>query len=341
MTETKYSLRSLLAAPKGNLDYNPGDAFLLHVFWEAPSITAARELLSGLAQCANATHRDTPCTPTYFFRLSNNDDDLCSPTPRTVNDLPHLHAALKKIQVGVPLPVVHAGLTKCGYDTSLLSLSLDSELPEALQTRPVRVEFTELYLDEQAFMEHAGSRDYLDGYAVVMNPALHHTKPSTIRFGTPPASMVERILEPVLNETAIPLPQGCSVWRTPSTVQNTAAFLSLDVPGESAEAVVSNLQPGFEEYCTTLVVFVHPLRVKCIRVMCVLPSLPPQPILARLAALQPVRGEAHMNTNGDVESLRNGLAACGLSLVTVNDTESVGYVLHAQASDLREKTMLK
>lgn len=71
------ALQRLLDAPKGQLDYSPGEAFMLHVFWETPGIEAASKLLAALRQCAAATHRDTPCVPTYFFRVANNESDLC------------------------------------------------------------------------------------------------------------------------------------------------------------------------------------------------------------------------------------------------------------------------
>ncbi len=54
------SLREAIAALKGNLLYKMGESFMLHVFWEAPSLKAANELLAGLQQCATATDRDTP-----------------------------------------------------------------------------------------------------------------------------------------------------------------------------------------------------------------------------------------------------------------------------------------
>jgi hypothetical protein len=34
------------------------------------------------------------------------------------------------------------------------------------------------YMDEASFMAHSASRQFLDGYAVVMDPSLHYTVPS-------------------------------------------------------------------------------------------------------------------------------------------------------------------
>jgi hypothetical protein len=325
-----------MAVPKGNLEYIPGDAFLLHVFWEAPTVAAARTLLSGLQQCATATHRDTPCVPLYFFRISNNNAELCSPPPRTVGEHPQLCAAIKKLQFGTPPLAVHAELTKRGIDPGLADLDPSTALPAELQERPVALEFTELYLDERAFMEHAGSRDYLNGYAVVMDPALHYSTPRTMRLGTPPAGIIERILEPILHEVVAPLPEGCSVWQRPLSSDGSAVFLSLDVAGgddAASAAVAAALPSAFREHCTTCVAFAHPLRPHTTRLMCVLPSLPPLPVLACLAALEPARGEAHVTSGEEAAGVvRAALVAVGLGAVIVNASESVGYILHAQAA---------
>lgn len=188
-------------------------------------------------------------------------------------------------------------------------------------------------------MEHAGSRDYLDGYAVVMDPALNQPgrPPQTLRVGTPPASMVEKILEPVLRERVRPLlGPKCAVWRPEAVAaaQQAAAaaadspggaaaavFLSLDFdeeeggeqagsPGQDgddaaaaadAAAVVARLPAALAEACSTLVAFPHPLRRggRTTRVLAVLPAgLPPPEALRAVAALRPARGEVHLNHHG-------------------------------------------
>ena len=63
-------LQRLLNEPKGKLEYNANETFMLQVFWEAPNINAVHDLLAGLQRYADATRRDTPCVPTYFFRIS-------------------------------------------------------------------------------------------------------------------------------------------------------------------------------------------------------------------------------------------------------------------------------
>lgn len=342
-----YSLRSLLAAPKGNLVHEPADAFLLHVFWQAPSATAAAELLSGLRQCAAATHRDTPCVPTYFFRISNNDADLCPPPPRTAGEHPQLAEAHKKLRLGIPRPAVLMNMTKLGLAADLLELDPEAELPKSLRAQPVALEFTEVYLDERAFMEHAGSRDYLDGHSVVMRPALMYSVPRTVRLGTPPVSMVERILEPILREEVAPLPDGCAVWRRPPGCDGAAMLMSLDLPSANedqscaaAAAVASSLPSSLTDLCSTFVAFAHPLRPGTTRLLCVLPCLPPAPALEALAALRPARGEAHVTGTGveaAVEAARAAMSQAGLGMVTVNASDCVGYVLHERAPEVHSK----
>jgi hypothetical protein len=215
-----------------------------------------------------------------------------------------------------------------------------------------------------------------------MHPAMMHASrpPRTVRLGTPPTSLVERILEPMLHETVAPLAPGCAVWRRPPCSAGAgdgsssgsggggsggaagAVFLSLDVQHDAsadagggecamdvdddastaaAAAVAASLPSAFREHCTTCVAFAHPLRAATTRVMCVLPALPPPPLLAALAAaLRPCRGEAHItacceaNQADAVAAARAALCAAGLHAVTVNATESAGYALHTRAADL-------
>lgn len=133
-----------------------------------------------------------------------------------------LASAIKKLSVGVSRNAVTADLTRRGIDTAFLDLDLSAELPTSLQGQtPLAVEFTELYLDERAFMEHAGSREYLQAYGKVMDPALVNAVPITMRCGTPNESMVEKILDPILKEQVVSLPPGFSVWKRPRQGQVT------------------------------------------------------------------------------------------------------------------------
>ena len=233
---------------------------------------------------------------------------------------------------------MRADLIRRGLDPALIELDSDSELPPELQEKPVAVELTELYLDERAFNQHAGSRDYLDAYGTVMQPGLQNSPPSIIRLGNPTASLVEKILEPMLHEIVPPTAEGNMIWQRPQTTSN-AVFISLDVPIDaesSASAVAAALKSDFREHCTTCISFPHPLRANTARLLCILPSLPPVPVLAGLVALNPARGEAHMTTGNETaaDSVRITLAEAGLGVVTLNASQAVGYVLHERAADL-------
>ncbi|KAI9002543.1 hypothetical protein DFJ74DRAFT_695989 [Hyaloraphidium curvatum] len=331
------SLNELLAAEKGRVTYAPGATFLLHVFWEAPSPAAAAEVLRGLTACAVATKRDTPCVPTYFFRTAEADADLCAPPARTIGEHPQLSAAKKKLRMGVPLPAVIAGLEKMGIDASLVDLDPSAQLPEALQAHPVRLEFTELYLDDLAMIEHSGSRDYLDGHAIVMTPGLAYSTPLTVSLGTPSEFMVEKILEPALKAEQQPDVPGTFLWRAPPRPPGDSVFLSLDFAG-TAEAVAASLPPAFVNGCTTLVAFQHPLREDTARVMCVLAALPPAEVIGAVAALKPVRGQSHVTSGGEeaAAKTRQAFKAAGLD-VPVNNGKWTGYVLHQLSDQVKEE----
>jgi hypothetical protein len=332
------SLRELMAATKGNIKYQGNESFLLHVFWEAPSTAAAMELLSGLQKCATATHRDTPCVPTYFFRVSTNDTALCTEV-LTVGDHPQLAAAKKKIERGASIHAVHAELRKRRIDLELLDQPDAALLPESQQLHPVAVELTEIYLDERAFMEHAGSRDYLDGYSTVMNPAMHNRTPQTIRLGTPCENIVEKILEPILHEHVVEMPPGCSLWRCP-TIHTVSAFLSLDFAlssfGGSAEATVAALPEELRVQCTSCVAFPHPLREDTLRVMIVLSQLPSVETLGALAALRPCRGEIHLTSAGTCTDTGTGTAVSAAAIGAIGVAEGPGNEReHSQQTSCR------
>ena len=337
------SFDALFSEPKGKTSYAVGEAFLLQVFWETPSREAATELLRGLSCCAAATHRNTPCTPVYFFRLSTCDDDLCPPPSTTVGDFPALVDATRKLSRGIPAPAVYAELAKKGVDVALLSLPADTPLPPALRNRQAcMVELTEVYLDERAFIEHTGSRDYLDGHAVVMSPALQGARrPRSLQMGHPNAGLVERILEPVLQVLAVPFVGGCFVWRPPppSTSLKTggaAMFLSLDADGLPPHSAAAALPSAFVELCSMLVVFDHPLREGTARVMAVLSEPPPVALLAEVdrALLQVARGQAHVVDRDRAAELTQLIESAGLGGRVLVNTESVGYVLHDKAAHI-------
>jgi hypothetical protein len=347
------SFSALLSQPKGKTSYAPDEAFMLHVVWETPSAEAASELLRGLARCAAATHRDTPAVPTYFFRSSVCDDDLCPPAPTTVGECPALFDASRKLARGVPGRAVHAELARRGIvDTSLLSLPADAPLPPELLGRKARiVELTEVYLDERAFVEHGGSRDFLDGHALVTNPALlGGRRPHTLQFGTPNAGVVTRILEPVLRAEPTPLEGDCRVWRPSavatvrgidfgdgagSSIAQRAVFLSLDAgPGMRPADAAAALPAEFREACSTLAVFEHPLRVGTSRLLAVLPAPPTPAVLVQVdKSLHVARGQIH-SLGLTQDALTTLVEASCLDGRVIVNSEFAGYVLHAKASEL-------
>jgi hypothetical protein len=172
------------SSSKGSTIYAPNQSFLLHVIWQAPSAAAAQELLSGLSTCAAATQRDTPCVPTYFFRVAPSYHDVCSPAPLLLKDHPHItqvdafeaafdfeiqcrlcqcpstrhltskpstrsHRRLlqahRKLLMGIPPAAIKAELLRRRLPPDLLDRDLEQELPEDLRAQPVMVEFTEVY----------------------------------------------------------------------------------------------------------------------------------------------------------------------------------------------------
>ena len=335
------ALERLIAEPKGKVEYSKGEATLLHVLWQTPSLSAATELLRCLQRCAIATHRDTPCAPLYFFRVSHCDADLMPTAPTTVAQHPQLRAAVKRLAVGTPRAAVLADLHRRQIDPSLLDLPADTPLPLALQTPPVQVECTELYLDERAFFEHAGSRDYLEGYGGVMQPRLMDRPPLTLAMGSPTAKLCEQVLEPMLKAVQVQLPDACFLWRhpAPAAVRGAPLLMSCDVrTQDGVGAVVRELDEGWLSHCALCVAFAHPLRGDgTIRVMCVLTSLPAEGFAA-VAKLKPVRGEVHskaIEQVGEVGAVRAALDAAGLSFMALNSTPSAGYVLHEKAAQLQ------
>jgi hypothetical protein len=330
------ALQRLLNEQKGKTAYSEGEAFLLHVFWEAPSEMAAQRLLDALRKCAEATHRDTPCVPTYFFRISNNDKLLYGDAPTRVENHVQLAAAIKKIQVGVPRMAVAADLRKRGIDPEYLNLDLSDELPPSLRGQtPIALEFTEVYLDERAFMEHAGSRDYLENYGIVMSPGLYNRKPTTLRLGNPSQNLIDTVLEPMLHETVVSLDSYSTVWRKPERWSESHFLISIDLPSTSFETCDFPSQP--QEYFVWSVHFAHPIRDEVSRFMAVVPSWNEltSKLFEKVALLRPLQGEIHVANDDVAVPMQCALTAAGLTSITVNATRSVGYILHEKAADLQ------
>lgn len=344
------TLQSLLAEPKGKTSYSPSESFLLHVHWEAPSLAVAQEILASLRLCAAATHRDTPCVPLYFFRISSLDHEhefdtdnaaggrtSSLPIPRTVEQHNQLWGALKKLRMGVPRPAVEADLVRRNLPTSLLDADPTDTLPEELQQQPVMLELTELYLDGRAFFEHAGSRDYLAAYAGVTAPRLqNHT--STIRSGTPPEGIVDSILAPMLKEQVHAMPEGCVPFRRPEKVR-TPVMISLSTSAKGGvEELMGSLPRVMLEKSVTMVVFPHSVREGHMRALCVMPYLPEVETLREVAGIAGVEAMEIRCNEADAAVLSDELRSVGLGegtcRVAVIMADQAGYVLHAKAGTL-------
>jgi hypothetical protein len=353
-TSSGKSFKELLAAPKGHMDYVEGEAFLLHVFWEAPSQEAALELLRGLQICAAATNRDTPCTTTYFFRISHNGLAFASPRPKLVRDFPVLTTMKRKVRVGSPLLRIHQEMEQRKLDPSLLSLDDDDELPAEVQGKiqPVVLEFTEVYLDERAFMEHAQSRSFLDGYKVIMDPSAQFKTPETFRMGTPTAKVIDTILDPILKAQEWPMHADAESFFIKSSLLNQeeqpAVFVSLDFEVSQIQAPMSKdtflsyFPSELRSHTSLFVSFAHPYLENVWRVLLIAVSLPTDNLWIQWkenlsnASVKYLRGEMHCTaTYSDelAESWRTALANLHPSWteIVVNATPCVGFVLHPKA----------
>lgn len=328
------SLQRLLNEPKGKTTYHANQAFLLHVFWEAPNRSAADKVLAALKRCADATHHNTPCVPTYYFRKSALDADLVSAGPKTAGQHTQLRDAVKKLKVGVPRPAVEADLVRRGIDPRLLDVDPETPLPTAMQETPVMLEMTELYLDERSFYEHAGSRDYLEAYGEALTPGMQNCQ-TTIRVGTPTAEIADRILAPMLKEKVESMPVGCGIWRRPTSQPDIGVFLSIDVVGPLDE-INGNIPAGLCEDSTTCVGFAHPLREGVTRVMCVLPTLPSKETLHALSAVE-LRGiEIHCD-EAHCDTLSQAMSTASLDCLSVVTPIQSGYIIHKRAAEISKE----
>ncbi|KAI8914764.1 hypothetical protein DFJ77DRAFT_32718 [Powellomyces hirtus] len=175
------------------------------------------------------------------------------------------------------------------------------------------------------------------GHAIIwkrMVPGMANGAPTTIRMGTPPESMVDRILEPMLRAIPATSKSGETALKRPSVATSTACMISLDLDAVSSTA-------AFVELCgaTTFVFFPHPVRATGMtRLMVIVPELPSADILAPiLGGLRILRGEVFMpqGSAADLDTVKTTLARADLGeLVVVNIGDSVGYVLHDRAVEL-------
>lgn len=94
-----------------------------------------------------------------------------------------------------------------------------------------------------------------------MNPCLQNHQ-YTIRLGTPPANLVEKILNPILKEPIAPTPEGCKLWRCPPVSDNNSVLFPLDafstIEG-AAETLIAKRPTAFRDHYTCCIVFLNQL----------------------------------------------------------------------------------
>ena len=234
---------------KGHVSYNPNQSFYLSVQWVLRNKQVAEEMLKdGLAVCARATARDTPCVPLYFFRISFDQREavIADEAVKVIGDHPHYAKTYKSLELGTPLAANQSKLKASGIDVTPLEWPKETPMtPEKkaqLGFAPVTISLSEFYLDTRAFYEHADSADYLKAYSVVMEG--HRSLKATTRcMGHPTSQVVETILEPYLQAEQI---KDSMVGFAPGNnnqqqVQNPSLFLEFAFKTEDWRGVVQSL----------------------------------------------------------------------------------------------------
>lgn len=202
------------------------------------------------------------------------------------------------------------------------------------------------YMDEASFMAHSASRQFLDGYAVVMDPSLHYTVPQTLRVGTPSQNMIDTILEPVLKEQVVDS-AGAKIFQTPPPPPHVPALLSFDMPQPpqsspdaattSCQHAIQSLPPALVSACTTCAAFPHPFRAHCIRVLLIFSSLPMAHALAGLHTIGLQRGELYVQAGDDhaLKLARAALQEASLTCICALGGDQAGHIMHSLSSELR------
>lgn len=256
--------------------------------------------------------------------------------PRTVNDHPQLREALRKLQIGVPRLAVEADMRRRRLDPELLDVDASSPLPEGLQQKPVVIECTELYLGREAFYDHVGSTDYLDAYEGVMQPYLQNRQ-CTFRFGDPAPDITEKILQPMLKETAISVTQSCCLWRSPLMDAKNPTLLSLNFeqPEVDRAAVARALTDVLGDQYISCISFPHPCHHGIMRLLCLSLGLLTRSVLEKIGTLQVVSGEVFCD-DSSTQSVRRLAQQVDLGRkLPVNESEHVGYWLHDRVFELK------
>ena len=201
MNKTKW--QQLMESPKGCLEFNPHQSFVLHVFWVVRSPAAAKEMITkGFTPCGKATLRDTPTTICYFFRIAK-DQSLALKLKeeiKTISQHPHYQNAFKSIKFGIPRAAVESKLKFGEINVVPLSWQPDepiSEHEKELDYDPIVLETTEVYLDNRSFYEHSASHDWMK-YSAEILKANRSLKPKTYCIGNPDKNIWDKVIEPTL-----------------------------------------------------------------------------------------------------------------------------------------------
>ena len=242
MQETYWQKR--LAEPKGWVEYNPNETFVIHVQWVVANRAAADEMLAALHRCAEATLRDAPPVVSYFFRISH-DQRLAESMKKavaTIGDHPQYKKKYKLAAMNMPLQLITAGCERDGLSPAPFhegwpsDTAMTAERAAQVGFDPVVLDCTEIYLDNRAFFNHSASMDYQDAYWVLMQP-YRSLASHVVVAGSPSAGVWDRVLEPSLKARRAEGDERLVLcqphWRHVST---TSKYVLLDLDFDDAEA---------------------------------------------------------------------------------------------------------
>lgn len=193
-----------MAKVKGYTTFNPKESFIIHCQWVVTNRVIAQEMMEALKKCSFATSRDAPPVLCYFFRISLDQSLAIEMKQKTkiIQQHPHYSKAFRMINMNMDINNI---LTKCERECiSTIPIkdnwSMDEPIElhqDILEFDPVVIDLTELYMDNRSFVDHAQSKDYMEGYSVLLSP--HRSlQPHTVVTGAPTPRMWEGLLEPIL-----------------------------------------------------------------------------------------------------------------------------------------------
>lgn len=240
------------AKQKGDITFNPNQSFLIQCQWIVPNLEIAHEMIEGLRKCAVATERDTPSVVCYFFRISH-DQSLAHEmreNVRTISQHPHYAKGYKMMDMNMTKEFV---ISKCQREgISALPFEAEWSRDELIEAHasefnfdPVVIDLTELYSDNRSMVDHACSKDYMEGYGVLLTP--HRSlQPYTVVAGTPTEGMWSSLLEPILKARRVEVELD-SLERlflnipsnSPPSSQQSPYYVFLDIDVKKEEATKS------------------------------------------------------------------------------------------------------